>query len=119
MLPGVLSIANMLGMLVWIWLRVLILALEIRYLIQWFLNINPYFEPVLTLWNWTDPVFNFGRNYYPKVIGMDFAPIFNYKILQYIAQQVYDFTFDEDSSDPDAFPSHDELNVDDIDLIFS
>ena len=48
---------------------------------------------------------------------MDFAPIFNYKILQYIAQQVYDFSF-EDAGPEDAFPAHNELSIDDIDSIF-
>ena len=59
MLHSVLSITNMVGKLVWVWLRVIILGLEIGYLIQWFLNINPYFEPVMTLWNWTDLVLTF------------------------------------------------------------
>ena len=46
------------------------------------LSINPYFEPFLTLWAWTNPVFTFGRTLYPKFFGLDLTPIVNYKILQ-------------------------------------
>ena len=68
----------------WFWWRVWILVAELRIMIQMFLNINPYFEPFLTLWAWTNPVFTFGRTLYPKFFGLDLTPIVNYKILQYV-----------------------------------
>lgn len=70
--------------ILWYWIKLLIIAVEFRYVVGWFLNINPYFEPFLTLWAWTNPVFTFGRTLYPKFFGLDLTPIVNYKILQYV-----------------------------------
>nr|YP_009674954.1 YggT family protein [Rhizochromulina marina]QDH81805.1 YggT family protein [Rhizochromulina marina] len=65
----------------WILVKVYQLVVELRFLIQWFLNINPYFEPIQSLWVITNPLFNFGRALYPKVLGIDFTPMINYKLL--------------------------------------
>ena len=61
-------------------------CIELRFCISWFLNINPYFEPLNTLWGWTDPFFNFGRERYPKVFMMDFSSVINYQILASIRE---------------------------------
>ena len=45
----------------WFWNNILIIAVEIRTMLGMFLQVNPYFQPYLTLWEFTDPVFNFGR----------------------------------------------------------
>lgn len=68
----------------WLWLNFFLVAAEIRFLVQWFLNINPYFEPIFTIWTITNPIFLFGRNLYPKFFGMELAPIINFKILAYV-----------------------------------
>jgi|TARA_B110000503_G_scaffold121573_1_gene185276 uncharacterized protein YggT (Ycf19 family) len=74
--------------LFWYWLNILIVAVEIRFLVNWFLNINPYFEPFLSLWAWTNPVFCFGRSLYPKVLGIDVTPLINYRILAWFQRIV-------------------------------
>ena len=61
-------------------------CVEIRFCVSWFLNINPYFEPLDTLWTFTDPFFNFGRGMYPKLFMLDLSSIFNYQILDYLRQ---------------------------------
>ena len=81
------------ALLIWCWLNVYIVAVEVRFLTQWFLNINPYFEPFLTLWNFTNPVFIFGRRLYPKVLGIDLAPIINFKILAFLIGAVEPLAF--------------------------
>lgn len=70
-----------LALISWILIKVYQLAVEVRFLIQWFLNINPYFEPIQSLWVITNPLFNFGRALYPKILGIDFTPMINYKLL--------------------------------------
>jgi uncharacterized protein YggT (Ycf19 family) len=70
--------------LTWILFNFYIVAVEFRFLISWFLNINPYFEPLLSLWLWTNPVFCFGRSFYPKILGFDPAPIINFQILYFV-----------------------------------
>ena len=53
-----------------------------------FLNINPYFYPVYYLWLGTDPMFNFGRKLYPKLMGFDLCPFINFTIAQKIESQL-------------------------------
>lgn len=65
----------------YVFIQFLIILVEIRYLVNWFLNVNPFFEPFLTLWAWTNPIFNFGRRWYPRIFGLDITPIINYKAL--------------------------------------
>lgn len=65
----------------WITVKVYQLALELRFLVQWFLNINPYFEPFQTLWFVTNPILTFGRPFYPKLLGLDITPMINYRLL--------------------------------------
>ena len=72
----------------WFWWKVWILAAELRILIQMFLNINPYFYPVYYLWLGTDPMFNFGRKLYPKILGLDLCPLINFTIAQKIEAQL-------------------------------
>jgi uncharacterized protein YggT (Ycf19 family) len=69
------------SLMLWIFLNLYLIAVEIRFLVQWFLNINPYFEPFLTLWAFTNPVFQFGRYLYPKFFGIEIAPLVNFKLL--------------------------------------
>ena len=61
----------------WFWSTVLLLAAELRLALGMFLQVNPYFEPFATLWTFTDPLLNFGRMYYPRVLGFDTAPWVN------------------------------------------
>jgi uncharacterized protein YggT (Ycf19 family) len=72
----------------WFWWRIWILAAELRIMIQMFLNINPYFYPVYYLWLGTDPMFNFGRKLYPKLMGFDLCPFINFTIAQKIESQL-------------------------------
>ena len=58
----------------WFWTNILIICAEIRIALGMFLQLNPYYEPFATLWTYTDPVFNFGRAYYPKMLGFDICP---------------------------------------------
>jgi YggT family protein len=61
-------------------------CIELRFCISWFLNINPYFEPFNTLWEWTDPFFNFGRGMFPRIFMMDFSSVISYQILASIRE---------------------------------
>ena len=58
-----------------------------------FLQINPYFEPFATLWTFTDPVLNFGRLFYPKVLGWDTAPVANMALLSQLTTKLDLFVF--------------------------
>ena len=69
---------------VWFMLRVYLLLVDLRILVSWCLNINPYFEPFETLWFITDPVFLFGRKLYPKFLGLESAPFYNIILLHYL-----------------------------------
>jgi uncharacterized protein YggT (Ycf19 family) len=75
------EIINYIALLIWLWLQFFLLAIELRFVVQWFLNFNPYTEPFLRLWNFTDPIFLFGRNLYPKFFGMDLTPMINMRLL--------------------------------------
>lgn len=82
----------------------LILLVEMRYLINWFLNVNPFSEPVATLWAWTNPIFTFGRAWYPRIFGVDVTPLINYKILTAFGrftQDLLGFSFDLPTSESD------------------
>ena len=68
----------------WFWTNILVLGCELRIGMSMFLQLNPYYEPFATLWTFTDPVFNFGRLYYPKVLGFDLAPWLNMMFLNYV-----------------------------------
>ena len=61
----------------WFWLTILLLSAELRLALGMFLQVNPYFEPFATLWTFTDPLLNFGRMFYPRVLGFDTAPWVN------------------------------------------
>ena len=69
---GILSLG--IGRALWFWTSILLIATELRLTFGMFLQINPYFEPFATLWTFTDPVLNFGRLFYPRVLGWDNAP---------------------------------------------
>ena len=56
-------------------------CIELRFCLGWFLNINPYFEPLLSLWAFTHPFMWLGRNNYPRIFGLDMTPIINYRLL--------------------------------------
>jgi hypothetical protein len=65
-----------------------IICLELRFCISWFLNINPYFEPFLSLWAFTSPIMWFGKGFYPRIFGLQLAPMINYRALQFIQQNL-------------------------------
>jgi len=66
----------------------LIVCVELRFCIGWFLNINPYFEPFLSLWAFTSPVLWFGKGFYPRIFGLQLAPIINFRLLNYIQKNL-------------------------------
>ena len=68
----------------WFWTNILVLSCELRIGLSMFLQLNPYYEPFATLWTFTDPVFNFGRLYYPKILGFDLCPWLNMMFLNYV-----------------------------------
>jgi len=77
----------------WFCNNILIIAVEIRTMLGMFLQVNPYFQPYLTLWEFTDPVFNFGRYYYPQMFGFDICPWANIFFLQLLDQALDMFLF--------------------------
>ena len=81
------EIIQITSLVLWYWIKLLTLAVECRYIVGWFLNLNPYFEPFQTLWTWTNPVFTFGRSLYPKFFGLDLTPIINYRLLQIVEKE--------------------------------
>lgn len=79
---------NATGQAVWFWGNILIVACETRITASMFLQLNPYYEPFASLWTFTDPVFNLGRLYYPKVLGFDICPFVNMGILQKMTNEL-------------------------------
>jgi len=69
------------------------LCVEIRYLIGWFLNINPYFEPFLTLWIFTDPFLWTGKGIYPRILNLELAPMINHRIITVFRQNLDAFVY--------------------------
>jgi len=69
------------------------LCIEIRYLIGWFLNINPYFEPFLTLWIFTDPFIWFGKSAYPRIFNVDLTPMINHRLISMFRQNLDNFVY--------------------------
>lgn len=65
-------------------LEVFTIAVDFRILISWFLNINPYCQPYLSLWEFTNPVMYWGRNIYPRIFGIEIAFMINLQILNYL-----------------------------------
>lgn len=57
------------------------LACELRFVISWFLAINPYVEPMFTLWSFTNFIFTGNRRNYPRVFGVDVTAGINLRIL--------------------------------------
>jgi uncharacterized protein YggT (Ycf19 family) len=64
-------------------LQYYIILIELRILLQHFCC-NPHRQPLKFLWKLTGPVINFGRVYYPKIIGFDICCIVNTSILSKI-----------------------------------
>ena len=92
--PAGLSIDNVtqgIANIFWCGINLYIVAVELRFLLNWFLNINPYSEPFLSLWLWTNPVFCFGRSFYPKIFGWDPAPLINFQVLCFIKEFLHYF----------------------------
>jgi len=77
--------------LAWIVVNFYIIAVEFRFLLNWFLNVNPFYEPFLSLWLWTNPIFCFGRSFYPKVFSWEPAPLINFQILYLIQAKLGSF----------------------------
>jgi len=69
------------------------LCVEIRYLIGWFLNINPYFEPFLTLWIFTDPFLWTGKGIYPRILNLELTPMINHRIITTFRQNLDAFVY--------------------------
>ena len=77
--------------LAWIVVNFYIIAVELRFLLNWFLNVNTFYEPFLSLWLWTNPIFCFGRSFYPKVFSWEPAPLINFQILYLIQAKLGSF----------------------------
>ena len=69
-------------------LEVFTIAVDFRILISWFLNINPYYQPYISLWEFTNPIMYWGRNIYPRIFGIEIAFMINLQILNYFGQAV-------------------------------
>ena len=69
-------------------LEVFTIAVDFRILISWFLNINPYYQPYISLWEFTNPIMYWGRNIYPRIFGVEIAFMINLQILNYLGQAV-------------------------------
>lgn len=90
-IPGIVlgfsgAFVNEILTLAWVIVNLYIIAVEFRFLLNWCLNVNPFYEPFLSLWAWTNPVFCFGRTFYPKIFSFDIAPIVNFQAL-YLVQE--------------------------------
>ena len=77
--------------LAWIVVNFYIIAVEFKFLLSWFLNLNTFYEPFSSLWLWTNPIFCFGRSFYPKVFSWEPAPLINFQILYLIQEKLGSF----------------------------
>ena len=66
----------------------LLISVQLRFCISFFLIINPYFQPFYSLWLFTNPVIWSGRNLYPRIFGIDFTPMINVAIIRYLQRYV-------------------------------
>jgi len=89
--------------LAWIVVNFYIIAVEFRFLLNWFLNVNPFYEPFLSLWLWTNPIFCFGRSFYPKVFSWEPAPLINFQILYLIQAKLGSFVKNLNDGLPPGF----------------
>jgi hypothetical protein len=69
------------------------ISIELRICISFFLVINPYFEPFLTLWTFTDPFMWSGRGAYPRIFGMDITSMINYQLLNKLRSSLEYFLY--------------------------
>lgn len=101
-------------------LQFVVICLELRMWITWFPNINPYFEPFLTLWSFTDAITWTNREIYPKFFRVDLTPLINYHILvclQKFLRNIISF-IKVDESHYKNFEEFNNLAITNIDYIF-
>ena len=89
--------------LAWIVVNFYIIAVEFRFLLGWFLNVNTFYEPFLSLWLWTNPIFYFGRSFYPKIFSWEPAPLINFQILYLIQAKLGSFVKNLNDGLPPGF----------------
>ena len=95
---------------IWIFSNVLLVAVELRFLLLFFLNINPYYQPWLTLWEWTNPVFCFGRVLWPRIFGIDLAPIVNYGLISFLKDSLATFLGKKQDMTPPQLFENDQFD---------
>ena len=62
-------------------------CLDLRFCTSFFLNLNPYYEPLYTVLRITNTFLYMGRNIYPKIMGVDITIMVNYRLLNYVKKQ--------------------------------
>lgn len=62
-------------------------CLDLRFCTSFFLNLNPYYEPLFTVLRITNYFLYMGRNIYPKILGVDVTIMVNYRLLGYIKKK--------------------------------
>jgi uncharacterized protein YggT (Ycf19 family) len=62
-------------------------CLDLRFCTSFFLNLNPYYEPLFTVLRITSHFLYMGRNIYPKIMGVDVTIMVNYRLLNYVRKQ--------------------------------
>jgi hypothetical protein len=72
-------------------------CLELRILVSWFLNINPFFFPFYPLWIFTDPFMWGGKGLWPRIFGMDITSMINFRMIAFIRQKLEYFVFYQQS----------------------
>ena len=76
-----------------VFIDIVLTSLELRMCINFFLNINPFFEPFLTLWVFTDVFMWTGRGIYPRIFGMDITSMINYRLIIKIKKSLEYFVY--------------------------
>jgi|TARA_B110000444_G_C18501049_1_gene437891 YggT family protein len=65
-------------------LKFYIVLLTLRVYLTWFININFYTQPFLSLGKMTDPYLRVFRGIIPPIIGLDLSPLLGFILLTFL-----------------------------------
>ena len=65
-------------------LKFYIVLLTLRVYLTWFININFYNQPFLSLGKMTDPYLRVFRGIVPPIIGLDLSPLLGFILLTFL-----------------------------------
>jgi YggT family protein len=74
-------------------LKVYMVLLTLRIYMTWFVNLNSYRQPFLTLARMTDPYMRVFRGLLPPLLGLDLSPILGFFLITWAQQSLEQVAF--------------------------